>query len=209
MVLPPQNQQAEQTYFPKKAGDIPITNKIPNVDEFQKTDKDAIPKLVSSIAGGTKEEKQALLDLYTILDKTHSKLPESDPRRIPLGQKINILEKQMKEKNFSFIPKPPLKFATDNDRIEYLHNVLSLADTNEASAMEAFDIFEKYGNRYVHGVGGCWNSIIELSSTVSRIVDKSDDKVADKALSRYVDLFNKFADITPPDNNDTRFLGGI
>src|SRR5574344_1426204 len=185
------------------------TSKLPTLDEFQKLEKEDMPALVSKFAKGTREEKESLLDLYTTLDKKHASLLETNPERLSLGKKLYVLEKQMTEQNISFVQKAPQTFASETDKIKYLQKTLSRADINEASAMDALSVFEKYGGRYEYKAGERIkydeNGMTDLYVTITRVMDKFDPPSADKVMNKYLDIFNKCARIDG-DHRDTRFL---
>ena len=167
-----------------------------------------MPALVSKFAKGTKEEKQSLLNLYTTLDKKHASLPEESPERLSLGRKLYVLEKQMIEGNISFIPKAPSSFATEADKIKYIKSALHYANTNEASAMDALTVFEKYGSRYEYGSFKAINinhGLYDLTIAVERVADKLDAATTDKVINQYLDIFNKYARIDG-EYADTRLL---
>ena len=181
---------------------------LPTLDEFQKLEKEDMPALVSKFAKGTKEEKQSLLNLYTTLDKKHASLPEESPERLSLGRKLYVLEKQMIEGNISFIPKAPSSFATEADKIKYIKSALHYANTNEASAMDALSVFEKYGSRYEYGSFKAINinhGLYDLTIAVERVADKLDAATTDKVINQYLDIFNKYARIDG-EYADTRLL---
>ena len=181
---------------------------LPTLDEFQKLEKEDMPALVSKFAKGTKEEKQSLLNLYTTLDKKHASLPEESPERLSLGRKLYVLEKQMIEGNISFIPKAPSSFATEADKIKYIKSALHYANTNEASAMDALTVFEKYGSRYEYGSFKAINinhGLYDLTIAVERVADKLDAATTDKVINQYLDIFNKYARIDG-EYADTRLL---
>ena len=169
---------------------------LPTLDEFQKLEKEDMPALVSKFAN------------YTTLDKKHASLPEESPERLSLGRKLYVLEKQMIEGNISFIPKAPSSFATEADKIKYIKSALHYANTNEASAMDALSVFEKYGSRYEYGSFKAINinhGLYDLTIAVERVADKLDAATTDKVINQYLDIFNKYARIDG-EYADTRLL---
>ena len=192
-----------------KPSNINSVKKLLTEDDFHRIKKEDIPQMVKDISKGTEEEKQALLELYTKLDIQHQKLPNNDPIRKPMADKLNVLEKTMIDSNISFVPKAPEVFNSEAEKIEYLQITHVYSILNEASAMDSLKAFEKYGGRYEYGIENCANGILDLTVNVSRIADRLSPETTDKVFSKYIDLFNKYADITPPKNNDTRYLGSL
>ena len=182
---------------------------LPTLDEFQKLEKEDMSALVSRFSKGTKEEKQLLLDFFTTLNKKYARLPEKSSEKLSLGRKLYVLEKQMIESNISFVPKAPSSFATEADKIVYIQSALNRADINEASVMDALTVFEKYGNRYEYERGErikyTDNGMNDLYVAITHAMDKFDGQTADEIMSRYLDIFNKYAKIDGK-NRDTRFL---
>ena len=210
---------------PPKSNDTPFNNgkrlnssaippalpkaELPTLDEFQKLEKEDMSALVSRFSKGTKEEKQLLLDFFTTLNKKYARLPEKSSEKLSLGRKLYVLEKQMIESNISFVPKAPSSFATEADKIVYIQSALNRADINEASVMDALTVFEKYGNRYEYERGErikyTDNGMNDLYVAITHAMDKFDGQTADEIMSRYLDIFNKYAKIDGK-NRDTRFL---
>ena len=125
-----------------------------------------------------------------------------------LGQKLSVMRKAMVEGNISFIPKAPETFASEADKIEYIQMALRKANINEASAMDAMAVFEKYGSRYEYGTYKALNTnngVSDLALAVEQVADALDAKTADKVMNKYIDLFNKYARIDG-DYTDARRL---
>ena len=125
-----------------------------------------------------------------------------------LGHKMSAMKKAMIEGNISFIPKAPETFASEADKIEYIQMALRKANINEASAMDAMAVFEKYGSRYEYGTYKALNTnngVSDLALAVEQVADDLDAKTADKVMNKYIDLFNKYARIDG-DYTDARRL---
>ena len=113
-----------------------------------------------------------------------------------MGRTLNKLEKELIENNISFVPKHSGVFLSEQEKIKYIQSALSQASINEASAMDALNVFEKFGSRYQYGSYKAFNTnngISDLALAVEQIADKLDANIADKAMSKYIDLFNKYA----------------
>jgi len=105
------------------------------------------------------------------------------------------MRKAMREQNISFVPKPPRSFADEEETWKYLYKAMSVMDNNEASAIDALEMFEKYGSKRIkHYPDGIRESLSDLSVSVSIAVNslKGTDS-ADRVLNKYIDVFSKFA----------------
>ncbi len=168
---------------------------IPNVNGKQANSKPQ-PKITQTI-----EDLRRLEDSW-------SSLSDSDPEKPELGRKISNLEEKLKNNNISFVSKPPANFANEDEKIAYIQCALLEADVNEASAMDALSVFEKYGSRYTYGPNNSKNirtGISDLALAIDKISGSFDGEIADRAISKYLDLFNKFAR-SDGEYTDTRHL---
>ncbi len=142
------------------------------------------------------------------LRKKWINLPNGDPKKQELGCEIYKIEERLKRDNVSFVPKPPETFASEAEKIEYIQSALQRVTMNEASAMDALGVFEKYGSRYTCGPYHSKNidtGMDDLAVAIYRISDKFEGEITDKAISKYLDLFNKFAR-SDGEYTDTRHL---
>jgi len=155
---------------------------------------------------GPGSSPQSIDDLRE-LERTWMHLPDGHPHKAQIGRKINELERQLKENNVSFVPKAPASFASESEKIKYIQMALLEADVNEASAMDALAVFEKYGSRYTYGPNAknINTGISDLALAIEKISDKLEPEVADRAISKYLDLFNKYAR-SDGEYTDTRHL---
>ncbi len=142
------------------------------------------------------------------LERIWAHMPNGNPHKAQLGRKITELEKTLKESNVSFVPKAPETFVNEAEKIKYIQQALLEADVNEASAMDALSVFEKYGSRYTYGPNNSKNirtGISDLALAIDKISGSFDGEIADRAISKYLDLFNKFAR-SDGEYTDTRHL---
>ena len=142
------------------------------------------------------------------LRKKWVNLPNGDPKKQELGCEIYKIEERLKRDNVSFVPKPPATFASEEEKIEYIQSALQRVTMNDASAMDALGVFEKYGSRYTCGPYHSKNidtGMDDLAVAIYRISDKFEGEITDKAISKYLDLFNKFAR-SDGEYTDTRHL---
>lgn len=158
---------------------------------------------------GVVESKLPNISEYRQMQEKWSHLPKEDPRRKELGKELYQIEKRMIENNVSFIEKPVFKNVNINsvefekEKIHYVKNSLRLMSKNEATAIDALDVFEKYGSRYDDGL---FDGMTDLAVAVSSTVEKLPKDIADKVLSRFIDLFGKIAR-KDKDYTDPRLLG--
>jgi len=157
----------------------------------------AVPPSVPPGGGGILGEVKQVLNIeeFTKLENQWAKLADSDPQKQVLGRQIVKIEKAMKEQNISFVSKPPKSFANEEEKWDYIYRTLTAMDNNEASAMDALNMFEKYGSRRIkHYPDGIRESLMDLSVHVSSTVEKlSGTPAANEVLNRYIDVFSKFA----------------
>ena len=154
----------------------------------------------------TEIKKLADVEMQKLLESKG--LQDIQPETRVLGQKLSVMRKAMIEGNISFIPKAPETFASEADKIEYIQMALRKANINEASAMDAMAVFEKYGSRYEYGTYKALNTnngVSDLALAVEQVADALDAKTADKVMNKYIDLFNKYARIDG-DYTDARRL---
>ena len=154
----------------------------------------------------TEIKKLADVEMQKLLESKG--LQDIQPETRVLGQKLSVMRKAMVEGNISFIPKAPETFASEADKIEYIQMALRKANINEASAMDAMAVFEKYGSRYEYGTYKALNTnngVSDLALAVEQVADALDAKTADKVMNKYIDLFNKYARIDG-DYTDARRL---
>ena len=124
------------------------------------------------------------------------------PEKLSLGKKLNILKKEMKEQNFSFIPKleiTPNDIGKDKIIIQKIHEISNIMKIykNEATYMEGLDWLEKNGQ---YGIDcnfsphkNIYATIIdEITMSLRRDRDNP-NVITDKILNKYIDIYNKFA----------------
>ena len=153
--------------------------------------------------------KLPTLEEFTDLERRWNLTPNDDPMKKVLGKEKVSMRKAMIEGNVSFVPKPPQHFSSQEEKNQYILNALECTYINESSAMDALNVFDKFGSRFEYGYKNSENSISDLSIAVSYAAKELDPKTADKIFNKFIDLFGKFADITPPRHNDTRKLDNI
>ena len=153
--------------------------------------------------------KLPTLEEFTDLERRWNLTPNDDPMKKVLGKEKVSMRKAMIEGNVSFVPKPPQHFSSQEEKNQYILNALECTYINESSAMDALNVFDKFGSRFEYGYKNSENSISDLSIAVSYAAKELDPKTADKIFNKFIDLFGKFADTTPPRHNDTRKLDNI
>lgn len=129
------------------------------------------------------------------------------PETLRLGRKLYVLEKQMKEQNISFVPKVPEQFVSDDEKWKYVNNAIYKIQKNEASAMEALDVFEKYGERRFVSNKTNETSLEVLETNISNYIEeilskgifkniyhtKESIELTNALLQRFVQVHSKYA----------------
>ena len=175
--------------------------------EFDSLEKDDIPAFVAKSANGTREEQYALLDLYTTKSELHKSLPEKTQERLALGTRLANLRKQMEQQNISFVPKAPEEFTSNEEKRKYVNNAINKITKNEASAMEALDVFEKYGEKRFIDDKTSITSLEALETNVSCFIDnilskgiskniyhtKESIELTNTLLQRFIQVHSKYA----------------
>lgn len=122
------------------------------------------------------------------------------PETLRLGQKLYVLEKQMKEQNVSFVPKAPDQFGDEVEQWQYIQTALKCGTNNIASTMDALSVYEKYALKDLSPTDNYF-MLVDLSSCVSvsidYILDKSGNEYrqSDEDLEKINTILNKFIDI--------------
>ena len=150
----------------------------------------AISKHDSIYANRTLQEYTELCEEFEELRK----LDVSNPTRKAAAQKLNALEKQMIKQNISFVPKAPESFASDKIRWQFIKSALWETQRNEASTMDALDVFEKYGEK-IYQAEPLIDTLGDLGASVSAFLDrnKGNQESLNRVLRKYVDVYSKFA----------------
>ena len=126
-----------------------------------------------------------------------------DEKRIATATKMTEIRKMAQEKNISLVPKKELPItATLDERLKYLEDdVYPVMDTSIASTFDGYEMFEKYGFNTSDLTLGFPNSTFSdfsLHAITADVTELGDDflpivTATDEVVSRYLDLFNKFA----------------
>ena len=126
-----------------------------------------------------------------------------DEKRIATATKMTEIRKMAQEKNISLVPKKELPItATLEERLKYLEDdVYPVMDTSIASTFDGYEMFEKYGfntSDLTLGYSNSTFSDFSLHAITADVTELGDDflpvvTATDEVVSRYLDLFNKFA----------------
>lgn len=152
---------------------------------------------------------EVIKETYKRLDKMaqDAGLDNYAPSTLKLGQKLVVLGKQMEEQNISFVPKAPVSFETEEKKWKYINDALWAVPKNEASAMEALEVFEKYGEKRFVDETTSVTSLDDLRTSISGYIDEILSKgilknifhnetsleLTNVLLQRYIQVYSKFA----------------
>ena len=165
-------------------------------EEFDKSGKDY-------------ESTDVIKETYKRLDKMaqDAGLADYEQNTLKLGQKLATLRKQMEEQNISFVSKAPEFFETEERKWNYINEALWAAPKNEASAMDALDVFEKFGEKRFIDETTSVTSLDDLRTSISGYIDEILSKgilknifhnehcleLTNVLLQRYIQVYSKFA----------------
>ena len=137
-------------------------------------------------------------------------------KQIATATKMTEIRKMAQEKNISLVPKKELPItATLDERLKYLEDdVYPVMDTSIASTFDGYEMFEKYGfntSELTLGYPNSTFSDFSLHAITADVTKKGDDflpivTATDEVVSRYLDLFNKFAKKEYGDEENLEFI---
>ena len=197
----PSLHKGEEEYVPQKANVVQPQNppKMPSElqTEFQ-------PKILVNHRNDIQNPNPLMLK-YEELKEIFNKYRREnlDEKRIATATKMTEIRKIAQEKNISLVPKKELPItATLDERLKYLEDdVYPVMDTSIASTFDGYEMFEKYGFNTSDLTLGYPNSTFSdfsLHAITADVTELGDDflpkvTATDEVVSRYLDLFNKFA----------------
>ena len=152
---------------------------------------------------------EVIKETYKRLDKMaqDAGLADYEQNTLKSGQKLATLRKQMEEQNISFVSKAPEFFETEERKWNYINEALWAAPKNEASAMDALDVFEKFGEKRFIDETTSVTSLDDLRTSISGYIDEILSKgilknifhnehcleLTNVLLQRYIQVYSKFA----------------
>ncbi len=122
------------------------------------------------------------------------------PETLRLGQKLYVLENQMKEQNVSFVQKAPEQFCDEVEQWQYIQTALKCGTNNIASTIDALSAYEKYALKDLSPSDNYF-MLVDLSSCASVSIDyileksKNEYNKSEEDLAKINTILNKFIDI--------------
>ena len=160
----------------------------------------------------------SLLDEYLKRAKIHheyaaplrnrAKTPEEKIQEEKLRKAYRSLRDKAREENISFVRiKQESDFSSDpiknaQEKFEYIDKqVLPYIDVSEASALDALDMFGKFGTRYVYPNG---RKNYEILTTY--LVGRPKEEMTDRLLNKFLDVWEKISEKNVDKYKDNEFL---
>ena len=215
---------------PQKALDAPTSvNKTETIETVNTPKTETKPDSVKT--NNTTEVKPAtgvtlkpikhdysLLDEYLKRAKIHheyaaplrnrAKTPEEKIQEEKLRKAYRSLRDKAREENISFVRiKQESDFSSDpiknaQEKFEYIDKqVLPYIDVSEASALDALDMFGKFGTRYVYPNG---RKNYEILTTY--LVGRPKEEMTDRLLNKFLDVWEKISEKNVDKYKDNEFL---
>ena len=215
---------------PQKALDAPTSvNKSEPVETVNTPKTETKPDSVKT--NNTTEAKPAtgvtlkpikhdysLLDEYLKRAKIHheyaaplrnrAKTPEEKIQEEKLRKAYRSLRDKAREENISFVRiKQESDFSSDpiknaQEKFEYIDKqVLPYIDVSEASALDALDMFGKFGTRYVYPNG---RKNYEILTT--NLVVRPKEEMTDRLLNKFLDVWEKISEKNVDKYKDNELL---
>ena len=160
----------------------------------------------------------SLLDEYLKRAKIHheyaaplrnrAKTPEEKIQEEKLRKAYRSLRDKAREENISFVRiKQESDFSSDpiknaQEKFEYIDKqVLPYIDVSEASALDALDMFGKFGTRYVYPNG---RKNYEILTT--NLVVRPKEEMTDRLLNKFLDVWEKISEKNVDKYKDNELL---
>ena len=168
------------------------------------------PILYDEVASKPENKDKSLAELVELNELELEKIKKEkgieniQPETIELGEKVSVLQKQMREQNISFIPLHKGEFKSEEEKTQYLLKCFSLASNNKHSAMDAIDIYKTQGSRLQYKP---YETLLdEYTTGMSVAIDKiKDTKDKQDVITGTLENFGKYA-IRTDDSNDINLL---
>jgi hypothetical protein len=184
--------------FKPVSNDTQVSKTLPqqNNDSFETSDKKKI-LTYSAIGAGLFLTLLAIVKRKAISEFFSNLFRKKEMSEIPKTKPVEPAKPKIPETSIveqSFIPKPNFTCGEENpaqfakEKFEYMQRMTSYVSKNEASALEGLDMFKKYGEKIKYGKFG-QDTLTDLTISISCL----DEKMTDKVLSRYLNVYNKFA----------------
>ena len=211
---------------PEKTPDIsPTVNKPkpepkPEVREANpiKTNNTTEAKPATGVTLKPIKHDYSLLDEYKRKRKIHheyaeplrnrTKTPEEKIQEEKLRKAYRSLRDKAREENISFVRiKQESDFSIDpvknaQEKFEYIDKqVLPYIDVSEASAMDALEMFGKFGTRYVYPNG---RKNYEILTTY--LICRPEQEMTDRLLNKFLDVWEKISEKNVDKYKDNEYL---
>lgn len=217
----------EDTIFkqPQKTPDVnPAVNKPkPEVREANpiKTNNTTEAKPATGVTLKPIKHDYSLLDEYKRRVKIHkeyadplrnrAKTPEEKIQEEKLRKAWLELRQKAREENISFVRiKQESDFSIDpvknaQEKFEYIaKQVLPYIDVSEASAMDALEMFGKFGTRYVYPNG---RKNYEILTTY--LICRPEQEMTDRLLNKFLDVWEKISEKNVDKYKDNEYLCNV
>ncbi len=168
------------------------------------------PILYDEVASKPENKDKSLAELVKLNELELEKIKKEkgieniQPETIELGEKVSVLQKQMREQNISFIPLHKGEFKSEEEKTQYLKGSFMMSTNNKASALDAINIYDKYGSRNEYAPSSTLldDFMTSMCSAIDKIKDTKDKQ---DVITGTLENFGKYA-IRTDDSNDINLL---